>query len=65
MLKNFFKKDLDQNQAKIDSLKSDILKKEKEVNDLYSVFISEAEGTSGTMKLGKGTVYKEKSTIWL
>ena len=57
---NFFKKDLDQNQAKIDSLKSDVLKKEKEVNDLYSVFITEAEGTSGTMKLGKGPVYKEK-----
>lgn len=57
---NFFKKDIDQNQAKIDSLKSDIVKKEKEVNDLYSVFITEAEGTSGTMKLGKGPVYKEK-----
>lgn len=57
---NFFKKDLDQNQAKIDNLKSDIVKKEKEVNDLYSVFITEAEGTSGTMKLGKGPVYKEK-----
>ena len=57
---NFFKKDLDQNQAKIDSLKLDIVKKEKEVNDLYSVFITEAEGTSGTMKLGKGPVYKEK-----
>lgn len=57
---NFFKKDLDQNQAKIDSLKSGISKKEKEVNDLYSVYIAEAEGTAGTKKLGKGPVYKEK-----
>lgn len=57
---NYFQKDLDQNQAKIDSLKSDIVKKEKEVNDLYSVYITEAEGTSGTKKLGKGPVYKEK-----
>lgn len=57
---DFFKKDLNQNQAKIDSLKSDILKKEKEVNDLYSIYITEAEGTAGTKKLGKGPVYKEK-----
>ena len=34
--------------------------KEKEVNDLYNTYITEAEGTSGTMKLGKGPVYKEK-----
>jgi hypothetical protein len=57
---NYFQSDLDKNQAHIDSLKSDILKKEKEVNDLYSVYITEAEGTAGTKKLGKGPVYKEK-----
>ena len=34
--------------------------KEKEVNELYDTYISEAEGTKGTMKLGKGPVYKEK-----
>ena len=34
---NYFQSDLDKNKAQIDSLKSDILKKEKEVNDLYSV----------------------------
>lgn len=56
----YFQKDLDQNQSQIDSLKSEIIKKEKEVNDLYSVYITEAEGTSGTKKLGKGPVYKEK-----
>jgi hypothetical protein len=27
---------------------------------LYSVYITEAEGTAGTKKLGKGPVYKEK-----
>ena len=51
---------LQQNKAEIDSLKSDISKKEKEVNDLYSVYITEAEGTAGTKKLGKGPVYGEK-----
>ena len=57
---NYFKTDVDKNKAEIDSLKSDITKKEKEVNDLYSVYITEAEGTAGTKKLGKGPVYKEK-----
>lgn len=57
---NYFQSDLDKNKAQIDSLKSDIIKKEKEVNELYSVYITEAEGTAGTKKLGKGPVYKEK-----
>ena len=57
---NYFQSDLDKNKAQIDSLKSDILKKEKEVNELYAVYITEAEGTAGTKKLGKGPVYKEK-----
>lgn len=57
---NYFQSDLDKNKTQIDSLKADVLKKEKDVNDLYSVFITEAEGTSGTKKLGKGPVYKEK-----
>lgn len=57
---NYFQNDLDKNKAQIDSLKSDITKKEKEVNDLYAVYITEAEGTAGTKKLGKGPVYKEK-----
>jgi hypothetical protein len=57
---NYFKSDLDKNKAEIAGLKSDILKKEKEVNALYSTYITEAEGTAGTKKLGKGPVYKEK-----
>lgn len=57
---NYFKGDLDKNKAEIDNLKGAITKKEKEVNDLYSTYITEAEGTKGTMKLGKGPVYKEK-----
>ncbi|KAF2516025.1 DUF4407 domain-containing protein [Flavobacterium foetidum] len=56
----YFKTDLDKNKAEIAALKADIVKKEKEVNDLYSVYITEAEGTTGTKKLGKGPVYKEK-----
>lgn len=57
---NYFKSDLDKNKAEIASLKADIVKKEKEVNALYSTYITEAEGTAGTKKLGKGPVYKEK-----
>jgi len=56
----YFKSDLDKNKAEIASLKADILKKEKEVNALYATYITEAEGTAGTKKLGKGPVYKEK-----
>ena len=57
---NYFKSDLDKNKTEIDSLKSDITKKEKEVNTLYETYITEAEGTAGTKKLGKGPVFKEK-----
>lgn len=57
---NYFQGDLDKNKAETDSLKSAITQKEKEVNALYSTYITEAEGTKGTMKLGKGPVYKEK-----
>lgn len=56
----YFQSDLDKNKTLIDSLKSEISKKEKEVNDLYNVYITEAEGTAGTKKLGKGPVFKEK-----
>lgn len=57
---NYYAIDFKKNQAAIDSLKSEIIAKEKEVNTLYSTYITEAEGTSGTFKLGKGPVYKEK-----
>lgn len=57
---NYFQGDLAKNKAETDSLKSAITKKEKEVNELYSTYITEAEGTKGTMKLGKGPVYNEK-----
>lgn len=57
---SYFKSDLDKNQTEIDSLKSEITKKETEVNSLYQTYIAEAEGTKGTMKMGKGPVFKEK-----
>jgi len=57
---NYFQSDLDKNKTEIDSLKSEIAKKETEVNSLYQTYITEAEGTKGTMKLGKGPVFKEK-----
>lgn len=57
---NYFQSDIDKNKAQIDSLKAETGRKEKEVNALYATYISEAEGTKGTMKIGKGPVYKEK-----
>lgn len=59
---NYFKADLDKNKAETTNLKAEISKKEKEVNTLYETYINEAEGTKGTMKLGKGPVFKEKIT---
>ena len=56
----YFKSDLDKNKAEITALKKEITNKEKEVNTLYETYIAEAEGTKGTMKLGKGPVFKEK-----
>lgn len=56
----YFKSDLDQNKSEIKALKMEITNKEKEVNTLYETYITEAEGTKGTMKLGKGPVFKEK-----
>jgi hypothetical protein len=57
---NYFKTDLDKNNAETASLKAEITNKENEVNTLYETYITEAEGTKGTMKLGKGPVFKEK-----
>jgi hypothetical protein len=56
----YFKSDLDKNKTEIDNLKSEIIQKEKEVNTLYETYITEAEGTAGTKKLGKGPVFMEK-----
>ena len=57
---NYFQSDLDKNKAEIAGLKSEMANKEKEVNALYEAYITEAEGTKGTMKMGKGPVFKEK-----
>ena len=57
---NYFKTDVDKNKAEIDSLKSGIAQKEKEVASLYNAYITEAEGSAGTKKIGKGPIYKEK-----
>ncbi|MDI9310793.1 MAG: DUF4407 domain-containing protein [Limnohabitans sp.] len=57
---NYFKSDVAKNQSEIDSLKSSIKAKEKQVSDLYQSYITEAEGTTGTKKMGKGPIYKEK-----
>ena len=47
-------------QNDINSLQSEIITKETEVNALYDTYITEAEGTAGTKLLGKGPVYAEK-----
>ncbi|MBC5840858.1 DUF4407 domain-containing protein [Flavobacterium sp. F-380] len=56
----FFKSDLDKNKTDVAALKAEITNKEKEVNTLYETYITEAEGTAGTKKLGRGPVFKEK-----
>ncbi len=47
-------------QNDITTLQSQIETKEAAVNALYTTYITEAEGTAGTQRLGKGPVYKEK-----
>lgn len=42
------------------ALKGEIEAKASETNALYDTYITEAEGTAGTMLLGKGPVYEEK-----
>lgn len=56
----FYKSDVEKNKAEMDSLKSSLSQKEKEVAALYQSYITEAEGTAGTKKMGKGPIYKEK-----
>lgn len=46
--------------AEIASLKEEVSSKEAQVNALYNTYITEAEGTAGTKRLGKGPVYAEK-----
>ncbi|HEY0045935.1 MAG TPA: DUF4407 domain-containing protein [Flavobacterium sp.] len=57
---SYFKSDLESNRTQTDSLKSEINRKEAEVNALYESYITEAEGTKGTMKMGKGPIFEEK-----
>ncbi len=47
-------------QQDIAALKTEIATKEKETDALYNIYITEAEGTAGSMRLGKGPVYTEK-----
>ncbi|MEH6680601.1 MAG: DUF4407 domain-containing protein [Sediminicola sp.] len=51
---------LNQLNGEIMALKTEVAAKELETNTLYDTYITEAEGTSGTKRLGKGPVYQEK-----
>lgn len=44
----------------IAALKTEIADQEEETDALYNTYITEAEGTAGTLLLGKGPVYAEK-----
>jgi hypothetical protein len=46
--------------TEINNYKDELAKIQAQRDTLYQAFIGEAEGTSGTYKLGKGPVYKEK-----
>lgn len=52
--------EIQQLEGQITSLKKEVSDKEAEVNALYNTYIAEAEGREGTLKIGKGPVYKEK-----
>ena len=58
----YFKTDLDQNKSSTDSLRAEMARKEREVGALYQSAITEAEGSAGTKKIGKGPIYKEKAS---
>lgn len=55
-----FSHEIDKLESEIKTLKKEISEKELETNNLYQTYIAEAEGISGTKKIGKGPVYKEK-----
>ncbi|GLB47931.1 DUF4407 domain-containing protein [Neptunitalea lumnitzerae] len=57
---SYYQNDINHLNQEIDNLKKEITTKESEVNNLYKTYIEEAEGLSGTKKLGKGPVYEEK-----
>ncbi len=57
---NYFKSDLDRNKMQSDSLKAETARKQKQVAALYQSYIGEAEGSSGTKKIGKGPIFEEK-----
>ena len=46
--------------TEISAINDTVAAKQQEVDALYDVYISEAEGSAGTKLLGKGPVYKEK-----
>lgn len=46
--------------SEIEYLKNETTSKETRINTLYDIYITEAEGTTGTELLGKGPVYQEK-----
>lgn len=55
-----FTPEIERLEAENRALNLAVTQKEIEVNQLYDTYITEAEGTQGTMKIGKGPVYKEK-----
>ncbi|UKM65968.1 DUF4407 domain-containing protein [Flavobacteriaceae bacterium GSB9] len=55
-----FNPEIEALKKEVNSLQQQIKIKEAEVNNLYDIYIAEAEGTAGTKLLGKGPVYKEK-----
>jgi hypothetical protein len=55
-----FNSEIDRLKNENQALQASVDAKKAETDALYDIYISEAEGTSGTMKLGKGPVYAEK-----
>ena len=60
----FSRKEFNKQWAEVEILEAGVPKKEKEVASLYQSYITEAEGTAGTKKMGKGPIYKEKRVAY-
>lgn len=60
----YYEKDILMHEAKADSLRREINRKETAAAALYDAAITEAEGTAGTKRMGKGPIYKEKAAAY-
>lgn len=57
---SLYNTELSRLRREIERLQNQITDKQVETNALYQSYIAEAEGSGGTMRIGKGPIYQEK-----